>query len=239
MSNLNKEGGLVTVYWIVTIVLSIFAAVISWNLVEPDGLFSFIGFLLVCGILCTVANFLAMGIVWLSLKIQWTFKFVKIYFWHFQTYQRYILRLFILLLTFLHDEKSNKRILKKISFHPLPTFFSAYVLRLLQPESRFTPTPARLPTAGRHFFQACALILIPSGFQDKKHPVQRRDHCPKPKLRSYLYLPPTLYKWTGLFLSIPESKQNLKEKEKFRVSEEITPSKLGFVKMRGEDKKQP
>ena len=48
-----------------------------------------------------------------------------------------------------------------------------------------------------------------------------------------------MHKWTGLFLSIPESKQNLSEKEKFRVSEEITPSKLGFVKMRGEDKKQP
>jgi hypothetical protein len=43
----------------------------------------------------------------------------------------------------------------------------------------------------------------------------------------------------GLFLSIPESKQNLSEKEKFRVSEEITPSKLGFVKMMGEDKNQP
>jgi len=41
-----------------------------------------------------------------------------------------------------------------------------------------------------------------------------------------------------LFIN-PESKQNLKEKEKFRVSEEITPSKLGFVKMMGEDKKQP
>jgi len=48
-----------------------------------------------------------------------------------------------------------------------------------------------------------------------------------------------LHKWSGLFLSIPESKQNLSEKEKFRVSEEITPSKLGFVKMTGEDKKQP
>ena len=43
----------------------------------------------------------------------------------------------------------------------------------------------------------------------------------------------------GLFLSIPESKQNLREKEKFRACEEITPSKLGFVKMMGEDKNQP
>ena len=43
----------------------------------------------------------------------------------------------------------------------------------------------------------------------------------------------------GLFLSIPESKHNLREKEKFRVCEEITPSKLGFVKMMGEDKNQP
>ena len=63
MGNLNKGGALITLYWFLTIVLSIFAAVISWNWVEPDGLFSFIGFLLVCGILCTVANFVAMGLV--------------------------------------------------------------------------------------------------------------------------------------------------------------------------------
>ncbi len=43
-----------------------------------------------------------------------------------------------------HDEKSKKRIYKKISFRPLPTFFSAYVLQLLQPESRFTPSLARI-----------------------------------------------------------------------------------------------
>ena len=63
MSISNKGGALAAVYWIVTIVLSIFAAIISWSWVEPDGLLSFIGFLLVCGILCTVANFLAIGIV--------------------------------------------------------------------------------------------------------------------------------------------------------------------------------
>ena len=63
MSNSTKGGALVTLYWILTIVLSIFAAVISWNWVDPDGLFSFIGFLLVCVVLCTVANFLAMGLV--------------------------------------------------------------------------------------------------------------------------------------------------------------------------------
>ena len=48
-----------------------------------------------------------------------------------------------------------------------------------------------------------------------------------------------LIQCSGLFLSIPESKQNLSEKEKFRRNEEITPSKLGFVKMTGEDKNQP
>jgi len=45
-----------------------------------------------------------------------------------------------------------KRILKKISFRPLPTFFSAYVLLLLQPESWFTPSPARLPSGRQAFF---------------------------------------------------------------------------------------
>ena len=63
MSISNKGGALAAVYWIVTIVLSVIAVVISWNWVNPDGLFSFIGFLLVCGVLCTVANFLAMGLV--------------------------------------------------------------------------------------------------------------------------------------------------------------------------------
>ena len=48
-----------------------------------------------------------------------------------------------------------------------------------------------------------------------------------------------LHKWTGLFLSIPESKPDLREKEKFRGIEEIAPSNLGKVKMKGEDKKQP
>jgi len=63
MSVSNKGGALTAVYWVLTIVLSIFAAVISWSWIDPDGFFSFIGFLLVCGILCTVANFIAMGLV--------------------------------------------------------------------------------------------------------------------------------------------------------------------------------
>jgi hypothetical protein len=45
--------------------------------------------------------------------------------------------------------------------------------------------------------------------------------------------------YSGLFLSIPESKQKLREKEKFRVYEEITPLNLAFGKMMGADKKQP
>lgn len=45
--------------------------------------------------------------------------------------------------------------------------------------------------------------------------------------------------WIGLFLSSPESKQNLREKEKFQTCKEITPLNLGFVKITGEDKKQP
>jgi len=63
MSISNKGGALAAVYWIVTIVLSVIAVVISWNWVDPDGFFSFMGFLLVCGGMCTVANFLAMGLV--------------------------------------------------------------------------------------------------------------------------------------------------------------------------------
>jgi len=64
-------------------------------------------------------------------------------------------------------------------------------------------------------------------------------HRTRPKPEIILLLLWALHHWIGLFLSIPESKQNLSEKEKFRVSEEITSSKLGFVKMMGEDKKQP
>jgi hypothetical protein len=49
-----------------------------------------------------------------------------------------------------------KRIKKKISFHALPAFLTAYVLQLLQPKSRFTPTPARIffrPTRISRFHQ--------------------------------------------------------------------------------------
>jgi hypothetical protein len=125
---------------------------------------------------------------------------------------------------------------KKISFHPLPTFLTAYVLRLLQPKSRFTPTPARLPDGkGRHFFHLILSIVL------MEFDVIRQSLISGP--RTYpdfirILNSPNLQS-CGLFLSIPESKQNLREKEKFRACEEITPSKLGFVKMMGEDKNQP
>lgn len=63
MSDSNNGGALVAVYWILTIALSIFAGIIAWNLTEPDGFFGLIGFLLLWGVLSTVAHFLSIGIV--------------------------------------------------------------------------------------------------------------------------------------------------------------------------------
>jgi len=44
---------------------------------------------------------------------------------------------------------------------------------------------------------------------------------------------------SGLFLSSLESKHSLSELGKLRRNEEITRSKLGYVKMESKDKKQP
>lgn len=63
MSNSNEGGVLVAILWIVTIILTIFAGILSWNLVDPDGFIEFIGFLLVWGVLSSVGHFLAIGLV--------------------------------------------------------------------------------------------------------------------------------------------------------------------------------
>lgn len=65
----NNGGALVTIMWILTIFFSIVAGVISWDWVDPDGIFGLIGFLLVWGILSTVGHFLAIGITTLLGRI--------------------------------------------------------------------------------------------------------------------------------------------------------------------------
>jgi hypothetical protein len=63
MSNCNTGGAFVALMWIGTIIISIGSGIMSWNLIEPDSLFSMIGFLVLWGILTNVGYFLAMGLV--------------------------------------------------------------------------------------------------------------------------------------------------------------------------------
>lgn len=62
MSNSNNGGGVVAILWIVTVIFSILAGIISWNWVDPESFGGFIGFLLVWGVLSSVGHFLAIGI---------------------------------------------------------------------------------------------------------------------------------------------------------------------------------
>jgi hypothetical protein len=62
MSNSNNGGALVAVMWIVTVILTIFAGIISWNWVDPDGFMELIGFLLIWSVLSSVGHVLAIGL---------------------------------------------------------------------------------------------------------------------------------------------------------------------------------
>ena len=62
MSNSNYGETLTTLLWIAYVAFYIAAGIISWNWIEPDGFGSFIGFLILWGILCAIGRFLAMGI---------------------------------------------------------------------------------------------------------------------------------------------------------------------------------
>jgi hypothetical protein len=63
MSNSNEGGVLVAILWIVTVILTIFAGILSWNWMNPDGFIEFIGFLLVWGVLSSLGHLLAIGLV--------------------------------------------------------------------------------------------------------------------------------------------------------------------------------
>ena len=69
MSNSNIGGALVTVFWGVTIILTIGAGFLSWSLIEPDSFFGIIGFLILWGIGSKVAHLLAIGLVTLISRI--------------------------------------------------------------------------------------------------------------------------------------------------------------------------
>ncbi len=63
MSNSNNGGVVVAILWILTVIFSILAGIISWNWVDPDSFGGLIGFLLIWGVLSSVGHFLAIGIV--------------------------------------------------------------------------------------------------------------------------------------------------------------------------------
>ena len=62
MSSNNDGGTLVAFMWIVTVVFTILAGIISWNIVDPEGFFSFIGFLTIWGVLSSLGHLLAIAI---------------------------------------------------------------------------------------------------------------------------------------------------------------------------------
>ncbi len=58
----DSNGTLVALMWIVTVVLTILAGIISWNIINPGGFFSFIGFLTIWGVLSSLGHLLAIAI---------------------------------------------------------------------------------------------------------------------------------------------------------------------------------
>lgn len=61
----NNGGVLIGLMWIVTIVISIFSGILSWNWIEPDSFWGAVGFIIVWGVLSKIGHFLAMGLVFL------------------------------------------------------------------------------------------------------------------------------------------------------------------------------
>jgi len=63
MSNSNNGGAFVALLWILTLILTIVAGVLSWNWTDPDSFFEVIGFLFLWGVLSKVGHFISMGLV--------------------------------------------------------------------------------------------------------------------------------------------------------------------------------
>lgn len=63
MSTNNNEGVLIGLIWVVTIAISIFSGILSWNWIKPHSFWGAVGFIIVWGILSKIGHFIAMGIV--------------------------------------------------------------------------------------------------------------------------------------------------------------------------------
>ena len=63
MSNSNNGEPMVIAMWVITIILTGVAGILSWNWIEPDNFIRFIIFLVLWGILSKVAHLLSMGLV--------------------------------------------------------------------------------------------------------------------------------------------------------------------------------
>jgi hypothetical protein len=63
MSYSNNGGTLVFTMWTLTIILTGIAGILSWDWIEPNGLWGFIGFLILWGILSKVAHLISMALV--------------------------------------------------------------------------------------------------------------------------------------------------------------------------------
>lgn len=58
----DNGGILAAILWIVTVLLTILAGVISWDMIEPDGFGSFIVFLAIWSVLSSIGHLLAIAL---------------------------------------------------------------------------------------------------------------------------------------------------------------------------------
>ena len=63
MSSNDGTGAFAGVLWVITILISVGAGVLSWNWVEPTSFLGAIGFLILWGVLSKLGHLIAMGIV--------------------------------------------------------------------------------------------------------------------------------------------------------------------------------
>jgi hypothetical protein len=64
MSNDNNLGGVfIIIIFLLRIGLPLYAGFKAWEMVEPESFFGFIGFLILWGIITTIIQFIAIGII--------------------------------------------------------------------------------------------------------------------------------------------------------------------------------
>lgn len=63
----STDNGVVFLMWLISVGISIAAGIYSWNWIEPESFWGFIGFLIVWGIVSRIGHFLASAVAILLL----------------------------------------------------------------------------------------------------------------------------------------------------------------------------